>query len=123
MQVGFDEGTASPTLAVVTSNILDAIGDNPALPTQIVVTHPGGRESEQEFSDWSPARFRRLDFRGRTLRQFPNPYAVLPFVPLFDYAPDDQFFLKGGADIIAAQKAVNIELANLWRALEWQSHG
>ena len=52
-----------------------------------------------------------------------NPYGVLPFVPLFDSAPDDQFFLPGGDDLIEAQRAINVALANLWRAIEWQSHG
>jgi len=52
-----------------------------------------------------------------------NPYGVLPFVPLFDTLPDDEFFLPGGDDLIEAQEAINVALSNLWRAVELQAHG
>ena len=52
-----------------------------------------------------------------------NPYGVLPFVPLFERLPDDQFWLPGGDDLIEAQTAINVALANLWRSVETQAHG
>ncbi|WP_188449950.1 hypothetical protein [Sphingomonas psychrolutea] len=52
-----------------------------------------------------------------------NPYGVLPFVPLFDRLPDDCFWLPGGDDLMEAQDAVNVALANLWRSVESQAHG
>lgn len=124
-----------PALHVITPNVLDAVADAPENPTRLIVTHPGikqdGRlsaEADTTYSDWTANTFTRRDYRGQPLRiqgnpDGVNPYGVLPFVPLFDAAPDDKFFLDGGADLIEAQRAVNVGLANLWRAIELQSHG
>lgn len=118
-----------PTLAVVTPNILDAIHEgDPENPTRLVVTHTGFREQETTYSDWTAATWRKLDYRGHPLPtpgnpDGVNPYGILPFVPLFDSAPDDEFFLHGGDDLVEAQRAINVALANLWRAIELQSHG
>lgn len=127
LQVGWN-GTA-PTLAVVTPNILDAMWDSdPENPFRLIVTHPGLKAQDTTYSDWTAATWQKLDARGHVIasRGNPNgvnPYGVLPFVPLFDFAPDDQFFLSGGDDLVEAQRAVNVALANLWRAIELQSHG
>ncbi len=48
---------------------------------------------------------------------------MLPFVPWFDRLPDDTFWLPGGDDLFEAQDAINVGLANLWRAVEHQAHG
>jgi len=117
-----------PTLAVVTPNILDVVADDPEAPSRIIVTHPGANDADTIYSDWTATSYQRRDWRGNVLPlagnpQGVNPYGILPFVPLFDEAPDDAFFLPGGDDLIEAQQAVNVALANLWRAIELQAHG
>jgi hypothetical protein len=127
LKVGWN-GT-QPTLAVVTPNILDAVWDgDPENPSRLIVTHPGLKAQDTTYSDWTATTWRKLDARGHVLStpgnaNGVNPYGVLPFVPLFDYAPDDQFFLCGGDDLVEAQRAINVALVNLWRAIELQSHG
>lgn len=118
-----------PVLSVVTPNILDAVIDgDPENPTRLIVTHPATRDQDVTYSDWTATTWQRLDYRGQPIATPGNPgginpYGILPFVPLFDRAPDDQFFLPGGDDLIETQRAVNVGLVNLWRAIELQSHG
>lgn len=127
LQVGHD-GTG-PTLAFISPAILDVVHDgDPERPTRIIVTHRAAKSEDVTYSDWTADTYTRRDWRGVPIPSEGNPdgvnpYGILPFVPLFDRAPDDVFFLNGGADLIEAQEAINIGLANLWRALEWQSHG
>lgn len=129
LQVGWDEATAAPTLNVLTPNVLDVVhAGNPERPTRVIITHSADRAEDVSYSDWTAAGFRRLNYRGARQRIAgnpgeSNPYGVLPFVPLFDRLPDDQFFLPGGRDLIEAQDAVNVALANLWRSVENQAHG
>jgi hypothetical protein len=114
----------APTLSIITPNILDAEHDgDPLTPSRIVVTHRAARDAESEFSDWTVDQFRRLDHRGRVLQSEPNPYGGLPFVPLFDHEPDGDFFLKGGDDLIAAQRAINIGLVVIWSGVKYQTLG
>jgi len=125
LQVGWN---GRPTLAVITPNVLDAVADDPEQPERLVVTHLGAKETETTYSDWTATDYVRRDYRGQpmSLAGNPgnvNPYGMLPFVPCFDSSPDDEFFLSGGDDLIEAQQAVNVALANLWRAIELQSHG
>ncbi|WP_291725231.1 hypothetical protein [Magnetospirillum sp. 64-120] len=121
------KGTA-PALAVITPNILDVVADDPENPARIIVTHTGAKATDTEYSDWTVTGYTRRDHRGHPIR-VPgnpgrvNPYGVLPFVPLFDTLPDDEFFLPGGDDLITTQEAINIALANLWRSVELQAHG
>jgi len=128
LQVGWDDETGTPTLHVVTPNVLDAIYTTPERPDRIIVTMPGDRVEDTTYADWTAKSFRLLNHRGAA-QAVPgnpgnaNPYGMLPFVPWFDRLPDDQFFLPGGADLYAAQDAVNVGLANLWRAVEHQAHG
>lgn len=117
-----------PSLAIVTPNILDAVADDPEAPNRIVVTYPGSTASLTTYADWTASDFVRRDWRGFAMfdpgnADGVNPYRILPFVPLFDSSPDDAFFLPGGDDVIEAQRAINVALANLWRAIELQSHG
>ena len=119
---------SGPTLSVVTPNILDVVADDPENPSKVIVTHKGSRPDLTEYSIWTATGYQRVDFKGRSLplRDNPdgvNPYGLIPLAPLFDRAPDDEFFLPGGADLIAAQEALNVALANLWRAIELASHG
>ena len=127
MQVGWDGERL--TLSVITPNILDVLHDgDPEKPHTVIVTHPGAKDSETTYSVWTAEKFERRDCNFNVIANpgnpgNVNPYRALPFIPLFDYAPDDQFFLAGGDDLIEAQQAINVALANLWRAIEWQSHG
>lgn len=127
LQVGWSG--ARPTLAVVTPNILDVEhGGFPEEPTRLIVTRPGKNDQDTTYADWTAETYRRFDHRGQRLpmpgnERGVNPYGVLPFVALFDQAPDDEFFLPGGDDLLEAQRAINVALSNLWRAIELQSHG
>lgn len=128
LQVGWDEARGVPTVAVLTPNVLDVQYTDPEHPARVIVTHNASRAEDVTYSDWTPTSYRSLNFRGATRRidgnpNGVNPYGALPFVPLFDRLPDDQFFLPGGRDLIEAQEAVNVALANLWRSVEQQSHG
>lgn len=129
LQVGWNEDNASPTLNVLTPNILDVEhpGD-PERPSRMIVTHTATRAEDVSYSEWTAGDFRRLNHRGARLPiegnpNGVNPYGVLPFVPLFDRLPDAEFFIPGGRDLIEAQDAINVALTNLWRAVELQSHG
>src|SRR6185369_6651776 len=99
LQVSHD-GT-SPSLSVLTPNILDAEWLDPRKPTRLIVTHPGSQRPEQtEYTDWTATSFTRRDWRGNEIANpnnagGVNPYGILPFVPLFDRDPDDEFFLLG----------------------------
>lgn len=128
LQVRWNEAREVPTLAVVTPNIADAVYDDPEDPERLIVTHPGTREQDTTYSDWTAETWVRRDWRGQAIPAQGNPdginpYGILPFVPLFDSAPDDEFFVRGGDDLIEAQRAINVALTNLWRAIEWNSHG
>jgi hypothetical protein len=129
LQVRWDETRERVALHVLTPNILDADFSDPNYPTRMIVTHPGADRPEQtEYSDWTETTFTRRDYRGFEIAlpdnaERVNPYGVLPFVPLFDEWTDDEFFLPGGQDLIEAQNWVNVTLANLGRALSYQSNG
>lgn len=128
LQVGWDEATSAPTLNVLTGNVLDVLYTDPERPERVMITHGATRAEDVTYSDWTATTFNRLNFRGtpRRIAGNPNgvnPYGILPFVPLFDRLPDDQFWLPGGNDLIEAQDAVNVALANLWRSVESQAHG
>lgn len=116
-------------VGVLTPNILDAEYVDPEHPSRIIVTHQAGDSAKTTYSDWTIGGYRRRDAQGRPVAvkgnpNGANPYGgVLPFIPLFDRLPDADFFLPGGDDLIGAQKALNVGLVNLWRAVELQSHG
>ncbi|MFO1150951.1 MAG: hypothetical protein U1E62_21460 [Alsobacter sp.] len=128
IRVGWDEEMARPCLHVVTPNILDVEFTDPERPTRFVLTNRGQTDADTTYSDWTATTFRMLTRGGSQLPnpgnpKGVNPYGLLPFVPVFDYAPDDRFFLFGGDDLMVAQRALNVLLANLWRTLELQAFG
>ncbi|RYG95649.1 MAG: hypothetical protein EON58_13730, partial [Alphaproteobacteria bacterium] len=128
LQVGWDDVTGMPTLHVLTPNVLDVVYTDPERPSRVIVTYPGDRAEDTTYADWTATGFRRLSHRGaaQVVDGNPgnaNPYGILPFVPWFDRLPDDKFWLPGGNDLFEAQDAVNVALANLWRAVEHQAHG
>lgn len=116
-------------LGIVTPNVVDVIHEgDPESPRRIIVSHPGKQESETTYSDWTVNGFAMRNWRGHEISNSGNnanvnPYGHLPFVPVFDRYPDAEFFLPGGDDIIEAQRAINVSLANIWRATELQAHG
>jgi hypothetical protein len=128
LQVGWNDRTGAPTLRVLTPNVLDVLYSDPEHPDRIIVTYPGDRAEDTVFADWTADTFKLCNHRGAS-KPIPgnpkndNPYGTLPFVPWFDRLPDDRFFLPGGDDLYAAQDAVNVALASLWRAVEMHSHG
>ncbi len=128
LQVGWDEATEQPTLSVLTPNVLDVLGSNPERPERVIVTYAGDRPEDTTYADWTATSFKRLNHRGahKPIDSNPNgtnPYGQLPFVSWHDRLPDDEFFIPGGDDLYAAQDALNVGLANLWRAVEHQAHG
>lgn len=129
LQVGWDDACDTASVNVITPHILDVLhSGNPEHPQRVIITHAATRAEDVSYSDWSANSFHRLNFRGGRTRiegnpNGTNPYGVLPFVPLFDRLPDDEFFLNGGADLVEAQDAINVALANLWRSVELQAHG
>ncbi len=117
-----------PVLTLLTPNVLDVEFDDPMEPWRFIITQPGGHPMQTRYLEWTAERFSTYDARGHPLPQPDNPrrinpFGALPFVPLFDSFPDDEFFLPGGDDLIEGQRAINIALVNLWRAIELQSHG
>ncbi len=126
LQVGWQNG--APTLSVLTPAILDALYNDPEAPSRLIVTYRGARDVDTQYSDWTATSFTRRNYQGHPIaipgnNENANPYGILPFVPLFDALPDDQFFLPGGDDLIESQEAVNVALSNLWRSVELQAHG
>lgn len=128
LQVGWNEVTNTPRLSVLTPNVLDVCGADPENPERVIVTYAGDRAGEETYADWTASSFRMLNHRGaaKPIAGNPgngNPYGMLPFVAWHERLPDDCFFIPGGDDLFAAQDAVNMGLAHLWRAVEMQSHG
>ncbi len=128
LQVGWNDDTEQPTLSVLTPNVLDVLGSNPERPERVIVTYSGDRPEDTTYADWTATSFKRLNHRGahKPIEGNPgsaNPYGVLPFVSWHDRLPDDEYFIPGGDDLYAAQDALNVGLANLWRAVEHQAHG
>lgn len=129
LQVRWDEDAERVMLDIVTPNVADAFFADPERPQRFIVTHPVKEDAWlTTYSDWTAQSYEKRDHRGERIRLQTNPggvnpYGVLPFVPLFDYHPDDEFWLPGGDDIINAQEAVNVALANLWRGIEYQTSG
>ncbi|MEM1111523.1 MAG: hypothetical protein AAGI11_06415 [Pseudomonadota bacterium] len=126
LQVGWKQDTLA--LSVVTPNILDAVYSDPEDPSRMIITHRGVKDTDTQYSDWSATGYSRRNYQGHPIaltgnKGNENPYSLLPFVPLFDNLPDDQFFLPGGDDLLEAQEAVNVALSNLWRSVELQAHG
>lgn len=128
LQIGWDGDTEQPTLSVLTPNVLDVLGANPDRPDRVIVTYAGDRPEDTTHADWTATSFKRLNHRGakQPIDGNPgnlNPYGQLPFVAWHERLPDDAFFIPGGDDLFAAQDALNVGLANLWRAVEFQAQG
>lgn len=129
LQVIWNDAKAAPRLCILTPNILDVEHNGfPEDPIRVAITNAASKETEVTYSDWTADGYSRKDYRGYPIANDGNPgnvnpYGILPFIPLFDRFPESDFFLKGGQDIVDAQRAVNVALSNIWRATELQAHG
>lgn len=113
-------------LDILTPDILDVTtGESPEDIQAVLVTHypDNGKTEEVSYALWTPETWQRLDYRENQTDGGPNPYGVLPFVPLWDRAPTDAFWLAGGDDLIVMQMAVNKALVDLLATLEFQGFG
>lgn len=112
-------------LDVLTGDVLDvATGDTPEDLQAVLVTHdPKTKSQEITYSRWTAEKVETLDWRYRVTEEQPNPYGVIPFVPVFDYAPTSDFWLPGGADLISLQEAINSKLTDLLYVIRHQGFG
>jgi len=114
-------------LDLLCGNILDIeTGDSPEDLQRILITDYGSSNKIEdiEYSLWTADTFQRLDYRGSILDEQPNPYRVLPFIPVFDYMPTgSQFWLGGGDDIISLQESINMALTDLLFLMRMQAFG
>jgi len=112
---------------ILTGNLLDVeTGDTPEDLCRVLITDYGNSDKieDVEYSLWTPDTWQRLDYRGNVIETEPNPYGILPFLPVFDSPPiSNNFWLPGGDDLISQQEAVNIKLVDLLHLLHWQSFG
>lgn len=113
---------------ILTPNILDATFEDPEHPDSLLITRPAARPEDVSYTYWTPLEFFTLDARGNLLPNpdnldNANPYGALPFVPVFDRDPDSEFFLNGGADLVLAQRTINLKLVDLLRNIQSQAWG
>jgi hypothetical protein len=113
-------------LDILTGDVLDVLtGDTPEDLRRVLITHnpETGRSDEVEYSLWTPETVSRLDYNGSVIAQDANPYRLLPFVPLWDGCPTESFWLRGGADLVNAQEALNEKLTDLLYVIRQQGFG
>ena len=113
-------------LDVLTGEILDVqTGDTAEDLRAVLVTHypESGKQDEVEFSHWTAEVFQRLDYQGNVIREEPNPYHVVPYVPCWDRCPLNDFWLSGGDDLVTLQEAINEKLTDLLYVIRMQGFG
>ena len=113
-------------LDTLTGDILDVqTGDTPEDLQAVMITHypESLKQDEIEFSLWTDEEVKRLDYRGNVISVDPNPYRVIPFIPIWDRCPTDSFWLPGGDDLINAQDALNEKLTDLLYVIRMQGFG
>jgi hypothetical protein len=111
-------------LDLLPPDILDVTwGDTPHDLTEVCITRndPAGQSTEVTFSRWTAQTFQRLDYRGQILEEYENPYARLPFIPIWSEPPLDSFWLPGANDLVMCQDAINQILSDLLYTLRLQS--
>lgn len=116
----------SMALDILTGDVLDVVtGDSPEDLISVLVTHypQNGRTEEMTYSFWTALEFQRLDYSGRPITTQPNPYGVLPFIPVWSQPPTDCFWLPGAEDLALLQNAINERLTDLCYTLRFQSFG
>jgi hypothetical protein len=113
-------------LDILTPDILDVFcGDSPEDVQAVMVTlfSDTGLQTEIEYSLWTPEQVQRLDYRFSVISSEPNPYGILPFVPVFACPPTTEFWLPGANDLMLVQDAINERLTDIWHTLRFQSFG
>lgn len=111
---------------LVTPDILDVtVGDSPEDQKSFMVTHypESGREDELTYSVWTPGAFKRLDYRGNTILNEPNPYGTIPYQTVWNRVPTDSYWTPGAADLVSLQEAFNEKLTDLLYVLRMQGFG
>lgn len=115
-----------PDMDILTGDVLDVVtGDSPEDIQAVMVTHAGksGRPDDIEYTLWTPEEIQRLNYSGKPISTEPNPYGVIPFVPVWSEPPLDDFWLPGANDLINAQAAIDSRLTGTFYTLHFQSHG
>jgi hypothetical protein len=113
-------------LDILTGDVLDVTtGDTPEDLRSVMITHfpESGKQDEVEYSFWTDAEFMRLDYRGNVIFTEPNPYQIIPFVPMWDRCPTSDFWLSGGDDLITIQEAINEKMTDLLYIIRMQGFG
>ena len=114
-------------LDVMSGDFLDILfGDTPEELEQVLITHypQSGESSDITYSLWTNETFQRLDYNGNILESEPNPYNVIPMVPIWDnYPTNGSFWQSGGDDLISVQSAINERLTDLLVVLRQQGFG
>jgi len=112
-------------LDVLTGDVLDVVtGDTPEDVIAVLVTFDrSGRNEEIEYDLWTAETYQRLNYRGYILESEPNPYGVIPFIPVFSHVPTETFWFPGAADLIVVQDEVNRRLTNLSYTADLQGFG
>jgi hypothetical protein len=110
-----------------TGDFTDVVtGSTPEELLKVLITDygPSGKIHDVSYDLWDAYQWQRLDFNGNPTATAPNPYGVLPFLPVFDYPPTgSDFWLPGGSDLISMQEAINLKLVDLLHLLTTQSFG
>jgi Phage portal protein, SPP1 Gp6-like len=114
-------------LDILTGNLLDIEWADTAEDLKLVMITDFGnsdRVEDVEYSLWSPTTWQRLNYKGDVINSEPNPYKILPFIPIFDYLPtSNNFWIPGGDDLISQQEAINVKLVDLLHLIYFQSFG
>ena len=110
-------------LDILTGDVVDVVtGDTPEDLQRILLTHwpETGKQEDIEYSLWTPESISRLDWNGSVLAQDPNPYRILPFVPVWDGCPTSAFWMPGGDALVNAQECLNEKLTDLLYVIRQQ---
>jgi hypothetical protein len=112
-------------LRILTGDLVDVVvnEDDPSRIEKILVTYEGETYKDNEYSYWTKSEYKRLNYSGAVIEHEENPYGILPFVPLFDRIPLNEFWLPGGNDLIEFQTALNTLICDFSFLLRMASHG
>ena len=112
-------------LDIYAPDVLDVeTGDTPEDVIAVMVTHDrSGKNEEIEYDLWTAEEYARLDYRGYALESEPNPYGVIPFIPVFSHTPTDSVWLTGAADLMAAQDEISRRMTALSFTADLQGFG
>lgn len=113
-------------LDVLTPDILDVqTGNSPEDLQAVIVTlyDDSGDSGQVQYSMWTAEEYRLIDHRGNVITSEPNPYGVLPFIPIWNSPATESFWLEGASDLMMIQDAINQRLSDLFYTLQFQGFG